>query len=358
MVLRVLFYAVDGLGLGHVTRLLAIARAARGLAPTMEVLFLTSSDASQVIASEGFAAFKVPSRTIRAAVALSHGTYLQTVGMVTTSLVAAFAPHVLVVDTFPAGASDDLVPVLRWPLERVFVFREQRPEHARAAHFQHCLRAYHRTVVPHSSGEVALPLPEGVAATWTGPILIRERGEALPRPEARARLGVEPGERPLVLVSGAGGGDPALVAWAGRAAAALTEAGFEVVLAVGPLARQMHPPRLRTTSHYPLAELLPAFDAALAPCSYNTAHELLHHGVPTAFVTATRELDDQQERRRRLVQAGAALALEEESARAAVAVVRRLLDPACAAALRRAGRALVPGGGAQRAARAVLKLPG
>jgi UDP:flavonoid glycosyltransferase YjiC (YdhE family) len=278
--------------------------------------------------------------------------------MVTTSLVAAFAPHVLVVDTFPAGASDELVPVLRWPLERVFVFREQRPEHGRAAHFQHCLRAYHRTVVPHVPGEVALPLPEGMAATWTGPILIRERGEALPREEARARLGIPPGERPVLLVSSAGGGDSRLSAWAARAAAALAEAGFEVVLAVGPLARRVaESPRLRTTNYYPLAELLPAFDAALAPCGYNTAHELLHHGVPAAFIVADRDLDDQQERCRRLVQAGAALALEEPSEGAAVAAARRLLDPGCASVLRRAGRSLVPGGGALRAARAVLKLP-
>src|SRR5690349_10863784 len=42
---RILFYAVNGLGLGHVTRLLAIARAVRELEPNAEIVFFTSSEA-------------------------------------------------------------------------------------------------------------------------------------------------------------------------------------------------------------------------------------------------------------------------------------------------------------------------
>ena len=44
---RFAFYAVNGLGVGHVTRLLSIARALRVQSPGCEVLFLTSSEASQ-----------------------------------------------------------------------------------------------------------------------------------------------------------------------------------------------------------------------------------------------------------------------------------------------------------------------
>jgi len=72
---RFLFYAVNGLGLGHVTRLLAIARKLRAHLPLSEIIFLTSSEAEDVIFREGFAAFKVPSRTMKTKGELRAATY-------------------------------------------------------------------------------------------------------------------------------------------------------------------------------------------------------------------------------------------------------------------------------------------
>jgi predicted glycosyltransferase len=96
---RFLFYAVNGLGLGHVTRLLSIARALKRLSPEAEVLFLTSSEADHVIYREGFAAVKLPSKTIRERCGLRKGSYLKLVQTVTWNTLAAFDPDVLVVDT-------------------------------------------------------------------------------------------------------------------------------------------------------------------------------------------------------------------------------------------------------------------
>ena len=105
---RFLFYAVNGLGLGHVTRLLAIARKVRDLVPDAEIVFLTSSEAEDVIFREGFAAFKVPSKTIRPEARLRSSTYARMLQTVTLNLLASFHPHVLVVDTFPAGPIQEL----------------------------------------------------------------------------------------------------------------------------------------------------------------------------------------------------------------------------------------------------------
>src|SRR5437016_5130165 len=94
---RILFYAVDGLGLGHVTRLLAIARKVRALAPEAEIVFLTSSEAENILYREGFAAFKVPSKTLRAEAHLRSYTYSRMLQTVTLNILAAFHPHILVV---------------------------------------------------------------------------------------------------------------------------------------------------------------------------------------------------------------------------------------------------------------------
>src|SRR4051812_4088241 len=64
--LRVVCYAVNGTGVGHITRLLAIARWLRRYAAALdrrlEIWFLTSSEADGLVFAEGFAAFKIPSK--------------------------------------------------------------------------------------------------------------------------------------------------------------------------------------------------------------------------------------------------------------------------------------------------------
>ena len=64
--LKLLFYAINGTGLGHLTRLLAVARSCREMAAAMglesDIRFLTSSEASEVVWD--FPVYKLPSKTV------------------------------------------------------------------------------------------------------------------------------------------------------------------------------------------------------------------------------------------------------------------------------------------------------
>ncbi|HSV75293.1 MAG TPA: nucleotide disphospho-sugar-binding domain-containing protein [Chthonomonadales bacterium] len=353
---RILFYAVNGLGLGHATRLLAIARQVRARAPDAELVFLTSSEAESVLYREGFAAFKAPSRSLRGPARLRPSTYARMLQTVTVNLLASFHPHVLVVDTFPTGALQELLPVLRWDSRKVFVYRVQRPEAARSAALHDALRFYDLAVVPHAEGEVEAPVPDGLQQVWAGPILIRERGEALPRAEAREALGVPP-EGPLVYITFGGGGDPDLDRSLTATVDALAGNGPHLAVACAPLQRRRFArrPGVTTVEHYPMAEMLAAYDAAVSACGYNSAMELLHHGVPSAFVPFARQVDDQDQRARWIEGAGAGLRLPSTEPDAVRTAVARLLGPE-AEALRQRARDLVPEGGAARAAEAILRL--
>jgi UDP-N-acetylglucosamine--N-acetylmuramyl-(pentapeptide) pyrophosphoryl-undecaprenol N-acetylglucosamine transferase len=355
--LRILFYAVDGLGLGHVSRLLAIARQVRRQRADAHCLFLTASEAGEVIFREGFPAFKVPSRTARVTAALEPARYARMVQTVTWSLVSAFDPHLLVVDTFPAGTLQELLPLLRWNISKVFVFREQQPRYAADPYLQGILRLYQQVIVPHARGECNLPVPEGVPAHWVGPVLLRERDEALSREEARAQLGLPLGG-PWVLVSFGGGGDAEGRRLATQCAA--LQGRFPAVgfaLAPGPLWPESVPlPRLPLIRQYPLAPYLPAFDAAISAAGYNTAHELLHFGMPSVFLPVAKGVDDQQARARRIAEAGAGVVLDNPSDEALADGLARVLDPASGRRYAESARALVPPGGAAAAARAILAL--
>lgn len=362
---RILFYAVNGLGLGHVTRLMAIANALREQSPEAEIVFFTSSEAEDVLYREGFAAFKVPSRTVRAATSIRPATYARMLHTVTLNMMASFHPHILVVDTFPAGALQELLPVLRWDSRRVFVFREQRPEAATSALTQGTLQLYDLAIIPHREGEADIPLPEGLERRWVGPIILRDREHTRGRQEARALLGLPP-DGPVLYVTFGGGGDPDMDRSLGAVIDALDPAtGADVpathlAVAVAPLfrGRISARPWVTPVSYYPMAELYPAFDAAISAAGYNSTNELLHHGVPTAFVPFPRQVDDQEARVAQVTGLGAGLSLDVSDPSAIRSTVRQLLAMAGPADMARAARAHVPDSGAGRAAEAILDLLG
>lgn len=357
---RILFYAVNGLGLGHVTRLLAIARQVRKLVPGSEIVFFTSSEAEDVIFREGFAAFKVPSKSIRLEAGLRSATYARLLQTVTLNLLASFHPHLLIVDTFPAGAIQELLPVLRWESRKVFVYRVQRPETALAPLMQNTLQLYDLAIVPHFENEVDAPMPEGLDRVWTGPILIREKCEGKSREDARRILGL-PMEGKVLYVTFGGGGDAEMDSALSTAVETLSgRTDLHLAVASAPLYRGLIPrsESLTPVEYYPMAELYSAFDAALSATGYNTAMELLHHGVPTAFVPFSRQVDDQEARARAIEAAGAGYCLADLTAESLPLVVDRLLDPTRAFPISAAAQRLVPDSGAARAAEAIVGLLG
>ncbi|OQA32906.1 MAG: undecaprenyldiphospho-muramoylpentapeptide beta-N- acetylglucosaminyltransferase [Betaproteobacteria bacterium ADurb.Bin341] len=356
---RLVFYAVNGLGLGHVTRLLAIARAVRRIARRAEILFITSSEADGVIYREGFAAVKLPSKTIREQCGLSKGTYLKLAQSVTWTTLSSFNPDVLIVDTYPSGSFEELLPVLRWKQKNVFVFREQREATYLSKLLMAVLPLYDRLIIPHDDIEAVGHLPEPHKAHAVGPILIREKNEILSRAEARRALNL-PLDGLLFYGSFGGGGDPETrraLELTAQAIAELPDA--HLVLAAGPLLRQSLPAREKITvlsDRYPMLDVLPAFDAAITAAGYNTVHELLFAGIPSVLVPFGRVLDDQEKRVQSLAEQGACLAcapLTESGIREAV---NCLTDAGTRRQLAERGKQIVKTNGATAAAKLILEL--
>lgn len=354
---RILFYAVNGLGLGHVTRLLAIAGAIRRARPEAQILFITTSEADVVIAKEGFAAVKLPSRNTASESQLQPGVYMKLAHTVVVNTVAAFNPAILVADTFPAGAVQELLPTLSWTMRRVFVFRAQKEKRATDPFFQNALARYDLCLIPHDENSEDVPVPSSVRAVWTGDIFLRERKDAWPREKAREYLGLPP-EGKIVYVTFGGGGDEEFVNALDTTLAAAKGTEWIVAVADAPLARRHLPAcsqNVFRVSHYPMAECFFAFDAAVSAAGYNTVNELMHFGIPSILIPFPRGLDDQFARVRRLVDAGAALTCALEPA-ALLSALDRLADSRVAGELREKSECLVQESGAAKAAREILAL--
>ena len=60
--MKVLIYAINGLGMGHLNRTLVLARAMREADPTTEIHFIVDSPHFALVADSGFGVSKLPDR--------------------------------------------------------------------------------------------------------------------------------------------------------------------------------------------------------------------------------------------------------------------------------------------------------
>jgi len=364
---KIVLYAVNGSGLGHATRLLAIARwlrrletLASGVAP--EIVFLTSTEATSLLSDARFAAFKLPSKGVARAAGLDPVEHRRLARHFVWQTLAVLAPDLLVVDTFPQGSFDELLPVLDGPMKKVLVLRGVKPEFGQRPIFQAALRLYDRVIVPHAEGaapELEGVLPRDRPVAWVGDVLAVEPAGAS-RAELRDELGLPAHGGPaLVYLSAGGGGDAGSEAALRALCAPLVgRPDVHLLVGAGPLyrGRRIVGPNLTWWIEPGVSRWFPALDAALSAGGYNTLHELLHVGVPSAFFAQDKIADRQDARVARVVAAGGALAL----ASLAPGEIVKVLDDlrARGEALAAAARALVPDNGARfAAAHALAALP-
>lgn len=361
---RIVCYAVNGSGLGHVTRLLSVARWLRRYVSLLErrppeILFLTSSEATQVLLQAGFASFKLPSKTVVRQAGMDMLEYRRLARQFVWQTLGTFQPNLLVVDTFPAGSFDELLQLLDGPFRKAFICRRVKPEYAQRPIYKAALSLYDAVAVPHTPGPDDPHNPtrvHGRPATWCGEVLQIE-SDALEDPAAlRARLGVQPGHR-LIYLSAGGGGDPhSRAALESLIETLLKDPNNHLMVGAGPLYRapRLGAPRLTWLTEPGVAAYMAASDLAISAGGYNTFHELLHLGVPTVFYAQHKVADDQAHRIKAAASEGACVWLPEGPQ--APEALLNAIDDALARAddLAIGARRLVPNGGAARCARALL----
>ena len=169
-------------------------------------------------------------------------------------------------------------------------------------------------------------------ATLTSPVSLYSKTRALSREDARKELGLD-ANRPAVLIQlGTGDSDmnekmnaalTGLVGWQ----------GLQVVLTKNPVDAQgasLVPDGLdiKVQRYFPLADVLAAFDGAIAATGYNSVHELLPAQIPTVLISNIRGTDDQDARAKWCHDHGYALRADHANLADITATVAKLSDAA------------------------------
>lgn len=359
----ILLYAVNGTGLGHLTRLMAIGRWLRKLINARNlgarVYFLSCSDADYLLAQQGFASFKIPSRAALRKASVAGPASIALIRRYAEAALNEIAPDILVVDTFPTGTFDELLPILgRADVTKVFVFREQRADYMDRIPYARLLSHYDLMLVPHPRGACRLPadLDPELKIRWSGNVIFGEPNELWTKARAQRALGI-PRSKTVIYTAAGGGGDSDFTETLELIAEVASEvADSHLVIGAGPLNRstpQTGPNRTWTT-FYPISRMFKGFDFAISSSGYNTVHELLYFRLPAILYAQERRADDQLARARQVADSGAGISLDRLDRASLEEALTRLLDPEVRSRMKQNASKLVKSNGAKQAAMEIL----
>ncbi len=350
---RVLFVTANGVGLGHVTRLAAIAR---WLPSGLEPVFATMSQAVGVLQQLGFFAELLPSYTGH-----PHEVWNHWLRKRMEQLLDVHRPAALVLDSSNPYAGVLEAAVARPELRLVWVRRGMwRPEQHNAA-FLARAPCFDLVIEP---GELAAALDRGATVlhreevVTVDPIGLLEEEDLFDPGEARRRLGLAP-DLPAVLLQLGAGTTRDVARIAELAIAGLRRAGeVQIVTARWMISEDALDqwPGVKLLCGFPIGRYFRAFDFTISAAGYNSFHDILRFGLPAIFVPNEAEIMDDQGARASFAQAaGAAFDLRISDLDCLDDCLRALLDPNCRAVMRANARALARPNGSPQAARAIAE---
>lgn len=338
----------NGVGMGHLTRLLAYLRR---LPDGVQCHVVSLSQAVPVVAHYGVSWEYIPSQH---ATGQESGQWRALFAERVDELLGRLRPAVLVFDgTHPYAGLDTALaahPGTRAVWSRRAMWKPGRNRHQLAKESWFDL-----VIEPGDLAEAAdRGATVGRGAAHVPPVTLLDPSEATDRAAAREALGLPP-DPPLALLSlGAGTINDTRHELASAADAARRR-GFEVCVTQPAIAADHSLGDVHLVRHYPLAQHLAAFDISVAACGYNSFHENLRHGLPTVFVpNVATSLDDQVGRARFAQDAGWAVSADTLVGGAADEALDALLDPVRTRPEN--ARAADPGNGAAEAAALIAGL--
>lgn len=317
---KVLFFAINGSGLGHLNRCLAYARR---LDSNIDPCFFSLASACEIIEGMGFEAEYFVSHYWSANSTFSWNSELAVrFGMVLERV----RPEVVVFDgTWPfqgflAACASYGTAALVWS-NRGLLKRDVAASPVDEGHFDLIIEPGEYHVIQKSSG--CAPAEK---RTVVPPVCLLDEDELLSRADSRKALGLSDAGRYALFSLGPGNLKDISGIGHGLIELFMKE-GFQVIWTRAPISvDDVHlPPGVESITLYPLARCMRAFDVFIGAAGYNTCCEVVQAQIPSLLVPNA-ELADDQTRRAEIVSRLAPVVVSPcENVHERSAAVKRLL---------------------------------
>jgi|GEM_PF-448302 len=343
-----LFVPSNGVGLGHVSRLLAIANRAEG---RFKPVFASLAQVAPTIESFGYTTHYLPSLSDTGAQIGSWDSWFR---LELERIVYGHDAQMLVFDGNNPTPGLIKAALSQPPCKLAWIRRGMNKSvpspYLDNARFFDLIIEPGELAGDRDTGPTAARRDEAVLVE---PIRLLDHDDLLGRAQARAELGLDP-QRPAVLVQLGGN--------AHRDVLSLTDAvvkslrGFrDIQIVLAEWANGTAPmslwPDTTVISGFPLSRYFNAFDFSVAGAGYNTFHEAIEFGLPSVFIGNTHgAVDDQVARARYAQDVGAGLELPQEQLFQLPSICEILLNERARDVLRSNCRNLARPNGAARAA--------
>ena len=321
---KALFLTSNGVGMGHLTRALAVARR---LPDDVEPVVVSMSKAFGISAGLGIECDYIP---FHRSIGMDRGDWQIALEDEVSELIGYHQPQVFAFDG-NVPYSGMLRALDRYPaLWKVWFRRSMWSPGVGKSHIEREV-AFDAVIEP---GEIAGSLDEGLTRSFraktveVAPIRFLHDYEAYSREEARSLLGIGADDIAVLLQLGSENN----FSFSGIRAQILERLlpkGIKVVNAEWLIRNEETPSQvgLINLRDFPISKYLDAFDFAISAAGYNTFHENLHAGLPTIFVANENPEQDEQWRRAHFAELrGMALAARTFDPHGLMSAINRLMD--------------------------------
>ena len=294
--LSIIFYAINGTGLGHISRLNNIAVDAAylckelGLVPNFE--FITTSDSPGLVGD--FLVTKYPSKTTINELSLPFKKTSAKIKAQIISHINGFNPDCLVLDTNPKGSYGEFPLLREFSKSTVFIDRARKAESITTSTKKH-IKLFDALIIPENKEQEASFLfhPN---ATHCGKVHGYKPEKSFNRSYVRKLFGVN--NQNLIYISSGGGGDLKSEEQLKHIISSTLEADktAKIVVGYGSFYKGeicYSDPRVIPFTSNGVSKYFQGFDYAVSAAGYNTFEELKASQCPSLFYSLEKGLDDQ-----------------------------------------------------------------
>lgn len=292
---RILSLSTNGIGMGHLTRQLAIANAAD---PSVETVFLGFSQAIHTVRKFGYLAEYIP---FLDGIGLDPDYWNTALAKSLEKAVRFYGAEALILDAnYPFHGLTALkaaMPGLPMVWVRRAMWGEGRDLGA--------LERTHLFDLVIEPGERATAYDTGPTvgargeAVHVGPVTLVQAKDQLSREEAAADLGIDPNTLNILVMPGSGNNFDAARLWDRIFAHLGSWSETRVVVAEWAISEESraYPPHVVRARGYPFARWFNAFDFAISAAGYNSFADLTSLSMPAIYVPNENPLMDRQDLR-------------------------------------------------------------
>ena len=353
---RVLFMSSNGVGVGHLTRLLAIARRM----PTgIDPIFATMSQAGSIVEQCGYPVEYIPSQVQTHSDNEAWNTWLR---KRLDHLLEFYDVSQVIFDGNHAYSGLIKAVAERSDCQLVWVRRGMWRPGQRHEPFIGRQKFFDLILEPEdiaSSRDLGATTVHRGRVVTTPPIRCLDQDEMLPRAEAAAQIGIDP-KQPAVLVQLGSGTNRDIVSLIDHIVASSSRfPKLQVVVAEWLMSFNSFSywPSLKRIRGFPLSRYFAAFDFTVTAAGYNSFNEVMSLGLPPIFSPNTHEsMDDQAGRATFATENGAGLFWGEGDRESLDPLIDAMMDKNVRQALKANALRISQPNGADDAVHAIVDL--